>query len=137
MNKYMNLAIEEAKIAAKEGNVPVGAVIVNNDKIISIKHNTKNTSNIAINHAEILCIIEACNKLNSWYLNDCDLYVTLKPCNMCMGAIAESRIKNVYYLLDSTYYENYNNKQHTNVYRIEDNSNYKELISNFFINLRD
>ena len=101
MNEFMNIAIDEARIAYNEGNVPVGAVLVCDNKVIAACHNTKNSSNITINHAEILCIVEGCKYFNSWYLNDCDLYVTLKPCEMCVGAIGEARIRNVYYLLDS------------------------------------
>ena len=136
----MNIAITEAEKAYKENNVPVGAVIVKENKILSAQHNTKNTSNVAINHAEILCIIEANNKLNSWYLENCEIYVTLKPCNMCMAALAEARIKKVHYLLDSNYYENLN-KNIENVEMIK-NSNakyneYQRMLSNFFQNLRN
>ncbi len=136
MNKYMKKAVEEATVAYNEGNVPVGAVIVNKDKIISFCHNKKNTENISVYHAEILCIIDACKKLNSWYLDDCDMYVTLEPCDMCKAAIAESRIKNVYYLLDSNYSDNLNtNIKNINFNKIYD-TEYAELLSNFFKNIR-
>ena len=105
---FMDIAIKEAEKAYKKGNVPVGCVIVCDNKVISKAHNTKNTSNISINHAEILAIRKACKKLNSWYLNNCELYVTLKPCKMCESAIAESRISKVNYLLDSNYEDNIN-----------------------------
>lgn len=132
----MKKAVEEATVAYNEGNVPVGAVIVNKDKIVSFCHNKKNTENISVYHAEILCIIDACKKLNSWYLDDCDIYVTLEPCDMCKAAIAESRIKNVYYLLDSNYSDNLNtNIKNINFNKIYD-TEYAELLSNFFKNIR-
>ena len=134
----MDIAVEEAIIAFNEGNVPVGAVIVNNGKIISRSHNTKNTTNISINHAELLCITEACKCLNTWYLNDCELYVTLKPCDMCSAAIAESRIKKVYYLLNSNYDDNMlKSIENINFLQINDNFKYNELLSNFFKMLRN
>lgn len=138
MNKYMNLAVEHAKIAFHNSNVPVGAVIVKNNEIIAACHNKKNTDNVAIYHAEILCIIEACKKIGSWYLNDCDIYVTLRPCNMCLYALAEARISNVYYLLDSDYDKNLNsNFNNINISSIDDIYEYSSLIKDFFKNLRD
>ena len=116
MEYFFDIAFNEAKKASLEGNVPVGAVIVRNGKVITSAHNTKNTSKIAVNHAEILCIIDACKSLDSWYLDDCIMFVTLKPCDMCLSAIAEARIKEVYYLIDSNYEVNlYKNKDNINV----------------------
>ena len=138
MNDFMKVAVEEAKIAGFEGNVPVGSVIVYDNKIISKAHNTKNTTNIAVNHAEILCIIEACKYLNSWYLTGCELFVTLKPCEMCIAAIAEARIKKVHYLIDSNYSNNMQkNISNINFNKFNDIYNYDKLISGFFENLRD
>jgi len=137
MNKYMNIALNEAKLAYDEGNVPIGAVIVKNNKIVSVAHNLKNTSNISVYHAEILAIIKACERLGSWYLNDCILYVTLKPCEMCSAAIAEARIKNVIYLLDSNYDLNMNSNLNSIEYtKLDCDNNYSELISAFFKNIR-
>lgn len=134
----MNIAIDEAKIAFQEGNVPVGAVIVCNGKVIAACHNTKNTSNVAINHAEMLGIVEACKVLGSWYLNECDLYVTLKPCEMCMAAIAEARIRNVFYLLESNYSINLNkNISNINLNKIDCSNEYEKLMTSFFENLRN
>ena len=93
----MEIALAEAKKSLKFGDVPVGAIIVKNDKIISKGHNEKEKRKIATKHAEIIAIEKACKKLNTWHLDDCDLYVTLEPCLMCCGAIIQSRIKNVYY----------------------------------------
>ncbi len=92
----MKEALKEAKKALEEEEVPVGAVIVKNGKIIARAHNTKETSKDATCHAEILAIKKACKKLDSWRLLDCDMYVTLEPCPMCAGALINSRIKNLY-----------------------------------------
>ena len=94
---YMQLALEEAKIAKNENEVPVGCIIVKDNQVISKAHNTRQKNKSAINHAEIKAIDEACKKLCSWQLDDCTLYVTLEPCIMCAGAIIQSRIKRVVY----------------------------------------
>lgn len=96
-NPYMMQAIIEARKAFELGEVPVGAVIVCDGKIIARAYNLRETSNQAIAHAETLAIQEACSKRGSWRLDDCDLYVTLEPCPMCAGAIINARIKSVYY----------------------------------------
>ncbi len=96
-NSYMEQAIIEANRAFLQGEVPVGAVIVYKNNIISRAHNLREKSNQAIAHAEILVIQEACAKLNTWRLDNCDLYVTLEPCPMCAGAIINARIKSVYF----------------------------------------
>ena len=95
--KYMKLAIEESKKSLQYDEVPIGTVIVKNDKVISTGFNYKETSNIVTKHAEIIAIEKANKNLKNWRLNDCDLYVTLEPCPMCMSAIQQARIKNVYY----------------------------------------
>ena len=94
---YMQLALEEAKIAKNENEVPVGCIIVKDNQVISKAHNTRQKNKSAINHAEIKAIDEACKKLSSWQLDDCTLYVTLEPCIMCAGAIIQARIKRVVY----------------------------------------
>lgn len=94
--KFMQEALKEAKKAYEKLEIPVGAVIVKNGKIIARAHNLKETKQTATAHAEILAIQKANKKLNNWRLIDCDMYVTLEPCNMCMGAIVSSRIKNIY-----------------------------------------
>ncbi len=97
MNKFMIAALKEAQKAYDIKEVPVGCVIVKNNKIIARAHNKRETSQNTIGHAEILAIQKACKKIGSWRLNDCDLYVTLEPCSMCSGAIIQSRIKNLYF----------------------------------------
>ena len=94
--KFMSLALKEAEKAYGKLEIPVGAVIVKKGKIIARAHNLKETKQSAISHAEILAIQKANKKLNNWRLIDCDMYVTLEPCQMCMGAIISSRIKNIY-----------------------------------------
>ena len=96
IEKYMNLALKESKKAYDKDEVPIGAVIVKDDKIIARAHNLREKNKQACAHAEILAIQKACKKLDAWRLEDCDLYVTLEPCPMCAGAIINSRIKNLY-----------------------------------------
>ena len=93
--KFMKEALKEAKKAYLKGEVPVGAVIVYNDKIIARGHNLKEKNIDVTAHAEIIAIKKAAKKLKTWRLNDCDLYVTLEPCAMCSGAIIQSRIHNL------------------------------------------
>ena len=94
--KFMKAALKEAKKAYDKLEVPVGAVIVKDRKIIARAHNLKETKNDTTKHAEILAIQKASKKLNSWRLIDCEIYVTLEPCSMCAGALINSRIKKVY-----------------------------------------
>lgn len=93
---YMKIAIDEAKKALEKSEVPVGAVIVKDDKIIATAHNLKEITKDPTNHAEIIAIRKACESLGRWRLNDCSMYVTLEPCAMCAGAIIQSRIKTLY-----------------------------------------
>ena len=95
--KYMKEALKEAKKAELIDEVPIGCVIVKNDKIIARGHNQRETKQSPIGHAEIVAINKAAKKLNSWRLEGCDIYVTLEPCIMCSGAIIQSRINKVYY----------------------------------------
>lgn len=96
--EMMLLAIEEAKKAAQLGEVPVGAVIIDeNGEIIGTGHNTRETQQRPTGHAEIIAIEQAAQHKNSWRLSDCTLYVTLEPCPMCAGAILNARLKRVVY----------------------------------------
>lgn len=95
--KFMDRAIALAKEGASFDEVPVGAVIVKDGEIIAEATNYKERENCAVYHAEIVAIERASKWLNNWYLSGCDLYVTLEPCLMCVGAIINSRIDNVYY----------------------------------------
>lgn len=93
----MKYALNLAKISADEGEVPVGAVVVCDGKIVGEGRNRRETVKNALHHAEIEAINNACEILGGWRLWKCDLYVTLEPCPMCAGAIINSRIKNVYF----------------------------------------
>lgn len=95
--RFMIFAMELAKKADKKDEVPVGAVIVKDGKVISYAYNKREKSNDATAHAEILAIKKACKKLKDFRLLGCDMYVTLEPCVMCTGAILNSRIENVYF----------------------------------------
>lgn len=94
--EYMSLAIKEALKARKIDEVPVGCIIVKNDKVLARAYNQKIKKKDPTSHAEIECIKKACKKLGSYYLNDCDMYITLEPCMMCTGAIIQSRLRKIY-----------------------------------------
>ena len=98
MNKdvyFMGKALLLAKKAGKKGEVPIGAIVVKNGKIISKAYNCREKRQNATYHAEIIAISKACKKLRSWRLDDCEMYCTLEPCVMCAGAIVNARIKRV------------------------------------------
>lgn len=94
---FMRVALEEARSAALAGDVPVGAVVVHNGKILGRAGNRREQDGVATAHAEILAIEEACRTIGSWRLSDCTLYVTLEPCPMCAGATVNARIGRVVY----------------------------------------
>lgn len=93
---FFNEAMEEAKKAENIGEVPVGAIIVKDNRIIARGYNLKEHTNDPTAHAEIIAIRRASEVLGSWRLNGCDMYVTLEPCTMCAGAIVQSRIRKLY-----------------------------------------
>ena len=93
----MNLALKLAKKAYKKDEVPIGAIIVCKGKVIAKAFNKREHANDATAHAEILAIKKACKKMRDFRLIGCDMYVTLEPCTMCMGAILNSRIENLYF----------------------------------------
>jgi tRNA(adenine34) deaminase len=95
--RFMSAAIKEAGKAFEQNEVPIGAVVVHENKIIGRGYNRVENLNDATAHAEILAITAASNHLESWRLTECDLYVTVEPCVMCIGAILLSRIKNIYF----------------------------------------
>ena len=144
-DKYINVALEEAKIAFELNEVPVGAVIVKDNQIIAKAHNLKKSTNNIMNHAEIIAIMEASSYLGDWRLNDCDMYVTLEPCPMCAGAIVQSRIKNLYIGTTSNIKSNkeiigsiFNNKEYYHQVNVEflDNKDCSQILTNFFENKR-
>ena len=97
LEKYMTIVLEEAKIALVEGEVPIAALIVKDDEILSLTHNKVESLKDATAHAEILAIKEASKKLNNWRLDNTTLFVNVEPCTMCLGAIENARIDNVVY----------------------------------------
>ncbi len=94
--KYMKEALNQAKKAYEKGEIPVGAVIVKEHKIIARAYNEKEYKLDTTRHAEILAIQKASKKLKSWRLQDCDMYVTLEPCSMCAGALIQARVRKLY-----------------------------------------
>lgn len=140
--KFMKQALKEANKAYEKLEIPVGAVIVKDGKIIARAHNLKETKQTATAHAEILAIQKANKKLNNWRLLDCDMYVTLEPCPMCMGAIVASRVKNIYIgTLDpkkeeQIHIEEYKEKYGVNIEIgiMQEESEY--ILKDFFKNLR-
>ena len=135
MNEFMNIAIEEAKQSLNNEDIPVGAVIIKDWEIISKAHNEKELKKDATKHAEILAIERACNKLNTWHLDDCVLITTMEPCMMCSGAIVQSRIKKVIYGVENEKFGY--SKLLTEKYKVEcikysDNEQIIELLRNFF-----
>lgn len=99
MNDYdcMQAALQQARMAAVEGEIPIGAVLVHDGEIIAAAHNKREILHDATAHAEIMVIREACKRLGRWRLSGCTLYVTVEPCPMCSGAIVNSRIDRVVY----------------------------------------
>lgn len=95
--QYMKLALKQAKKAREEDEVPVGAVIVKDGKVIAYGRNRKEKKGSATRHAEIEAIEKATKKVGNWWLEDCDMYVTLEPCAMCAGALVNSRLRCLYF----------------------------------------
>lgn len=144
--ELMTRAIELAKEAASEGEVPVGAVIAKNGEIIAEGKNYRENGKNALYHAETTAINNACEKLGSWRLQDCVLYVTLEPCPMCAGAIINSRIKKVVYgaydlkagsvgSVTDLFNLPYNHKPEVQAGFMENEC--KQLLSDFFQQLRE
>lgn len=96
-NRFMQAALKCAQKAFDEGEVPIGAVVVLDGKVIARGHNRRTKKQIATAHAEIEAIEKACKKLKSWRIPECELYVTLEPCPMCMGAALNARIRKIYF----------------------------------------
>lgn len=146
IGKIHDILIEQAKMAYDMGEVPIAAVIVKDNKIISKAFNLKESENSVIAHAEILALEKACKKTGNWRLDGCDIYVTLEPCTMCAAALHQSRIDNIYYF---TKRENCGNNNLLEQILVEKNSNKitkckyidysndtKKLLQDFFKNRR-
>ncbi len=145
-NKFMKIALQEANIAAVEGEMPVGAVVVKDGEVIGIGHNVRNELCDPTLHAEIVAIRQACEKISDWRLTDCDLYVTLEPCVMCSGAIINARMRSVHFgaydpeygaaggridLFSKSYFGS-----HTSVYGGIMEDECTSMLKNFFADLR-
>ncbi len=136
INKYMQIAYNEAIKAYKKNEIPVGVVIVKNNKIISKAHNNRQYKYNVLGHAEINAILKAEKNIKDWRLDGCIMYVTLAPCQMCQMVINESRIDKVYYLLEQNNQNNIENIMQTNDC-IFLKKEYQKIVDNFFKKLRD
>jgi tRNA(adenine34) deaminase len=144
---FMNIAIEEAMTTKKNGDVPVGAVIVKNNEIITKCANKVQLLNNSLYHAEMLVIKQAIITLGTKYLTDCDMYVTLEPCSMCAGAILLARIKRLYIGTEDpktgacgsviNIVQNNNLNHNVETYFGINESKCKFLLTNFFENIRE
>lgn len=136
MDNLFDICIDEAKKALLHDDIPIGALIVKDNKIIAKAHNTREVNKNILEHAEINAILFSSRKLNTWNLSDCDLYVTLEPCSMCKEVIKQSRIKNVYFLLKKLDYKKEYNKTeiiYSNQENLKENEQkYAEMLSEFF-----
>ena len=138
MIDVIEVIMKEASKAAKKCEIPVGAAVVKNGKIIARAHNIKQKTHLCINHAEIIAINKTSKKIKDWRLEDCELYVTLEPCDMCMEVIRQSRIKKVYYLLESKF-DNEKKKKIEKKQLVDVGKKYEEyktVLSTFFASKR-
>lgn len=143
---YMREAYKEALKAYKKNEVPIGCVIVKDNKIIAKAHNLRNSKKNSLYHAEVLAIDKACKKLKKWILDDCTLYVTMEPCVMCAGSILQARIQKVVYGIPQNRYGcvgtlmnlftdfEFNNSPIVEKGILEEEI--KKLVSDFFVELR-
>lgn len=134
MIDIMNIAVKTAIKARVKDDVPVGAVITCDGKVIAKAYNQKEYKQCATKHAEIIAIERACKKLNSWHLDKCTLFCTMEPCMMCCGAILQSRIKKIFYLVKNEKFgctELLKNSK-IEVIQVDDNYKMKEMLNSFF-----
>lgn len=135
MNDFMNLALKQALKAYKKQEVPIGAIVVKNGKIISKAYNKKENKQITTKHAEIIAIERACKKLKTWHLDECEIYTTMEPCLMCYGAIEQSRISKIYYGLKNMNFgfeSKYNIETKLQVCECKISNEYIDYIKSFF-----
>ena len=138
MENYLSKIIELSKLSLKSGDVPIGAIIVKDGKIIGEGFNTREKDQDIMGHAEINAIKDASSKLNNWNLQGTVMYVTLKPCSMCLSVIQESRIDFVYYLLDKP--ENKFEYSRTAIHNFDGSpakEEYMKILKDFFKKLRE
>lgn len=138
MGDYLTKIIELSKKSLESGDVPIGAIIVKDGQIIGEGYNTREKNNDVMGHAEINAIKDASKKLNNWNLQESVMYVTLKPCSMCLSVIRESRIDFVYYLLDKP--EKKFEYSKTAIHNFDDENakeEYLGILQDFFKKLRE
>lgn len=131
----MNLALKQALKAYKKQEVPIGAIVIKNGKIISKAYNKKENKQITTKHAEIIAIERACKKLKTWHLDGCEIYTTMEPCLMCYGAIEQSRISKIYYGLKNMNFgfkSKYNIETKLQVCECKISNEYIDYIKSFF-----
>lgn len=136
--EIFNILMENANKSLENNDVPVGAVIVKDGKVLAFGYNTREKDQNVLGHAEINTILEAQRFLNNWNLSGCDIYVTLVPCSMCLEIIKQSRIDNIYYLLDKPASKKEFYK--TKMQKINDanyENKYADILSYFFKKLRE
>ena len=119
--KYFDLVYKESLKAFNCDEIPIGAVIVKDDRVIASAFNRKESSNCCLDHAELIAIREASNILNNWRLNDCDIYISLDPCPMCASAIKQARFRNVYAALSNS--DQNNSSIINSIFNHNDNTN--------------
>lgn len=136
--EIFNILMENTNKSLENNDVPVGAVIVKDGKVLAFGYNTREKDQNVLGHAEINTILEAQRFLNNWNLSGCDMYVTLVPCSMCLEIIKQSRIDNIYYLLDKPASKKEFYK--TKMQKINDanyENKYADILSYFFKKLRE
>lgn len=136
--EILNILMENTNKSLENNDVPVGAVIVKDGQVLAFGYNTREHDQNVLGHAEINAILETQKVLKNWNLSGCDLYVTLVPCSMCLEIIKQSRIDNIYYLLDKPTSKREFYK--TKLQKINDTNyenKYAEILSNFFKKLRE
>lgn len=135
-DKYFEILLKLITKCKKTGDVPVSALIVKDNKIISKSYNERIKKYKTTNHAEIIALEKANKKLKKYYLYDCDMYVTLKPCEMCQKVINNARIRNVFYLIDKPNYKKEYSKTKYNEFQSNLAEKYTKILHDFFNNMR-
>ena len=134
MQNIMNIAVKEAVKAKDRDDVPVGAVITCDGEVLAKAYNQKESKQCATKHAEIIAIEKASKKLHSWHLDNCTLYCTMEPCMMCCGAILQSRIKKIYYLVKNEKFgcTDLLKNSKIEVIQMDDNYQMRKILNSFF-----
>ena len=130
--KYMKVALKQAKKALKYNEVPVGCVITKNNKIIAKAYNKKEKTKNVTKHAEIIAISKACKKIKNWRLENCEIYITMEPGMMCCGAIEQSRIKKIIYGVKNENYGSTEMLKNVEIISQVCEKECRELVQSFF-----